>query len=111
MKTFNFYKKYRLLSYNDFNFVFNKPNILSLKKIVFLRRLNKFNYSRIGILVRKKYIKQAFLRNQIKRVIRESFRLNKNKLLNFDIIVIVKEFNSNYFLKKNFKSFIEKIFK
>lgn len=47
--------------------------------------------ARIGIIVSKRIAKLAVTRNQIKRVVRESFRLNQQKLTGYDIIVVAKQ--------------------
>jgi ribonuclease P protein component len=47
--------------------------------------------ARIGIIVGKRVAKLAVTRNQIKRVVRESFRLHQTKLQGFDIIVIARQ--------------------
>ncbi len=54
------------------------------------------NFSRIGITVSKKN-GNAVRRNYIKRFLREFFRLNKNKFINHDFIIIVRK----TFCKKN----------
>lgn len=45
---------------------------------------------RIGIIVSKRVAKQAVIRNRIKRIIRESFRLQQPGLSGADIIVIAR---------------------
>lgn len=46
---------------------------------------------RLGIQIKKKYVKKAVTRNKIKRIIRESFRCKKNNtsIAGLDIIVTV----------------------
>ncbi len=51
------------------------------------QRLSK---PRLGLAVAKKQLKRAVDRNLIKRLIRESFRLNQHKLPNHDIVVMVR---------------------
>jgi ribonuclease P protein component len=53
--------------------------------------LNGLAFSRLGIVVPKKYYKKAVKRNRIKRCIREWFRLHKHLLSSpgKDIVVVV----------------------
>jgi ribonuclease P protein component len=46
----------------------------------------------LGLAVSKKYCRLAVQRNTIKRIIRESFRKNKDKLHGFDIVVLNNKF-------------------
>ena len=43
---------------------------------------------KLGLAISKKYCRLAVQRNKIKRIIRESFRKNKDKLKGFDIVVL-----------------------
>ena len=43
---------------------------------------------KLGLAISKKYCRLAAQRNKIKRIIRESFRKNKDKLKGFDIVVL-----------------------
>lgn len=56
-----------------------------------LGRHNDFNHPRLGITVSKKNVRKAHDRNRVKRLIRESFRLNQHKLPHADIVVVVKK--------------------
>lgn len=62
-----------------------------------LYKQNTLGYPRIGIVVAKRNAKRAVDRNFIKRTIRESFRINKEKLPANDYVVILKR--SNKFAK------------
>ena len=52
--------------------------------------MNSENYPRLGLVVSRKVNKRAVVRNRIKRVVRESFRCNKDHLAGLDIVVIAK---------------------
>lgn len=45
---------------------------------------------RIGLVVAKKKVRRAHERNRVKRISRESFRLNQQQLLGMDIVVMPK---------------------
>ncbi|MGK2896977.1 MAG: ribonuclease P protein component [Candidatus Makana argininalis] len=91
MNKFNFKKKFRLIKFKHFAFVFNKPKVYNTIYIKILSKSNKLNYPRIGFLISKKQIKMSYKRNRIKRLIRENFRINKNYLPYIDIILIIKK--------------------
>ncbi|KAF7276576.1 hypothetical protein GWI33_010067 [Rhynchophorus ferrugineus] len=45
---------------------------------------------RIGLVVAKKKVRRAHERNRVKRISRESFRINQHQLLGLDIVVMPK---------------------
>ncbi len=45
---------------------------------------------RIGVIVSKKNIRKAVFRNRIKRMTRESFRMNQHLLTGLDIVIIAR---------------------
>ena len=53
-----------------------------------LYRDNGKRAPRLGLAVSKKNCRQAVGRNRIKRIVRESFRLNQNRLPGIDIVVL-----------------------
>ncbi|PPI87657.1 ribonuclease P protein component [Candidatus Pantoea edessiphila] len=91
MTNLAFPKKLRLLTCNDFFFVFKKPQCVYSSQIIIFGRINKLKYPRIGLTIAKKYVKLAHERNRIKRLIRENFRLNKYRLPSMDFIVVAKK--------------------
>lgn len=52
---------------------------------------NKDKKPRLGLVIAKKHIKLAVDRNRVKRLIRESFRLNKATLPSVDIVVLARK--------------------
>jgi ribonuclease P protein component len=89
----HFAKRCRLTEANDFASVFKAA---SYKRRVglfsFYARRNEQSYSRLGMNIAKKNIRSAVTRNQIKRLIRESFRLNQGELVGLDIVVAANRF-------------------
>lgn len=58
---------------------------------LFLAKLTEQPKSRLGIVVAKKKVRRAHERNRIKRLARESFRLNQPKFgLDIDVVVMPK---------------------
>jgi len=49
---------------------------------------NQLKHPRLGLVVRKKFIKKAVDRNQFKRIVRETFRLHQHDLPDIDIVVM-----------------------
>ena len=45
---------------------------------------------RLGLAISKKVAKNAFQRNRLKRIIRESFRTHRAELLGVDIVVMCR---------------------
>ncbi|XBC41803.1 MAG: ribonuclease P protein component [Buchnera aphidicola (Kaburagia rhusicola rhusicola)] len=78
----------KLLTTLHFQYVFNHAHKVKCKELIILKRNNTLTFPRLGMILSKKNIKYSFKRNQIKRIIRESFRLNQYKLINSDFIVI-----------------------
>lgn len=88
---FKFQNKNRLLSPNQYRFVFsNNPDKVFGKYLIILAKKNLLDYARLGLAISKKHVKKAVKRNQIKRVIRESFRHNLNVLKGLDVVVLSK---------------------
>lgn len=52
-------------------------------------KLNGLGYARLGLAITKKAVPNATSRNQIKRIIRERFRLNQELLSGLDIVVLI----------------------
>lgn len=57
-------------------------------RFVVLARKNGLGRSRLGLAISKKKIPRATSRNRIKRIIRESFRLNKIMQKDYDLVVL-----------------------
>lgn len=87
---FKFSRKFRILKKKCFINIFKNSKKIEIYNVLLLYRINNLKYPRIGILISKKYSKLSHERNKIKRVIRESFRLNRKKLPNLDFLFIFK---------------------
>jgi len=89
MVTYEFNRESRLLTPGQFQSVFSNPTRYGSSHITILVIPNSQN-NRLGLAIAKKRIKLAVQRNRIKRLIRNSFRLNQHKLPNIDMVVMVK---------------------
>ena len=85
-----FSKANRLQTSADFQAVFSEPLRARSAYFTALARPHDRGYARIGVIVAKRIIRKAVRRNKIRRLIRESFRLNQALLANLDIVVLVR---------------------
>jgi ribonuclease P protein component len=79
-----------LLTPAQFKSVFSNPIKASSAEITLLAIPNSEQHPRLGLTVAKRYVKRANQRNRIKRVIRDSFRLNQHNIPHLDIVVLVR---------------------
>ena len=93
--TYEFNRESRLLTPGQFQYVFTKPIRFGSRHFTIL--ITPTNLSedsdknnRLGLAIAKKRVKLAVQRNRIKRIIRESFRLNQHDLPAIDMVVMVK---------------------
>ena len=86
----SFSRELRLLAPSHFENVFQKAIPSVSPQLTLLARHNSLGHARLGITVPKKRVRKACERNRIKRLIRESFRLNQRALPNTDIVVVGK---------------------
>jgi ribonuclease P protein component len=75
---------------DEFSSVFRFRCLRAAAGIDFLAAPNGLNYSRLGMIVPKKIIATAVARNRVKRLIRESFRLNQCELAGLDVVARIK---------------------
>lgn len=90
MVRYTFDRTLRLLSRDQYDKVFKSPVRASTPNILVLAAANDGQAPRLGLIIPKKVLKRAVWRNRIKRVIRETFRLNQHQLPNIDIVIVAK---------------------
>lgn len=87
----SFPRSFSLKTKAEFKRVFDHSKKINQKHLLALFIKNKMVHARLGIIVSKRVSKSAVVRNRIKRIVRESFRLNQNYLTGLDIIVIARQ--------------------
>ena len=98
---FKFKKKERIKKKEDFKEIINDNNKIRTKFYTCFFKKNKFKENRIGIIIKKK-IGNSVKRNYEKRIIRNFFRINKNKIKeSCDLIIILNEPDGGFLEKKN----------
>ena len=80
----------RLLQRSDFAALRAASNRVSTPALVAEYRHNAVNGARLGIAVSRRVSKLAVVRNRIRRVIRESYRLHRAQLPKLDVLVIAR---------------------
>lgn len=82
----------RLLTSAQFKTVFDgATRKASGSCVLLLARPNGLGHSRLGLVIAKKSVRRAVDRNRVKRIARESFRLNRNELGSLDIVVLARK--------------------
>ena len=82
----------RLLTQAAYKAVFDdSPYRVSHRNLLMLARPNGLEEARLGLIVAKKNVRLAVKRNRIKRVVRESFRLNQQTLACVDVIFLARK--------------------
>jgi ribonuclease P protein component len=79
------------LSKADYQSVFDDASKVGQRHLLALYKPNTKFHARVGIIVGKRVANQAVARNQIKRIVRESFRANQVQFPGYDIVVIARQ--------------------
>ena len=90
MATFGLPRRARLLRQADFAALRGASERLSTRSFVAEYRPNSGNDARLGIAISRRVSKRAVVRNRIRRVIRESYRLHRAGLPRLDILLIAR---------------------
>jgi ribonuclease P protein component len=92
---FNFAATLRLKTPTEFQKVFANPSKSTDQYFTLLAIKNQRKHPRLGLAIAKKNIKRAVDRNKIKRITRESFRLQQHQLIPIDIVVLARKEATN----------------
>lgn len=104
-------KKYKLRKNNEFRTVYRRGKSISNELLVlYLYRNGKNNFNRFGVSVSKK-VGKSVIRNRVRRLIKESYRLNSQGLKQgYDLVVIART-NSKGKNYKQIESSLMNLFK
>ena len=92
MAEFEYPRESRLLTGADFKRVFDKAIYkVSDQNLLILARPNQSDHPRLGFVISKKNVRLAVNRNRVKRIIRESFRLNQQHLPPCDLVILARK--------------------
>lgn len=92
MAEFEYPRELRLLNGGDFKRVFDKAIFkISDQNLLILARPSQSDHPRIGFVISKKNVRRAVNRNRVKRIIRESFRLNQQTLPPCDLVILARK--------------------
>ncbi|GHS79584.1 ribonuclease P protein component [Pseudomonas sp. PAGU 2196] len=88
----DFSREKRLLTPRHFKAVFDSPTgKVPGKNLLILARENGLDHPRLGLVIGKKSVKLAVQRNRLKRLMRDSFRLNQQILAGLDIVIVARK--------------------
>lgn len=82
-----FTRQHRLNQAQDFRRAFQQGRRLRQACLVAQVVTNCLAHGRLGLIVPKKIVKLSTRRHRLKRIIRESFRLNQSALQGLDIVI------------------------
>lgn len=107
---FSFRPHQRLLTKQDYSAVFEQVDLrISKGPYLLLCRKNSLDHPRLGLIIRKKFLKRAVDRNHLKRLARENFRTRQHRLENLDVIFMNRGI-SNKKTEAEIKSIVSGIF-
>ncbi|MDR3109142.1 MAG: ribonuclease P protein component [Planctomycetaceae bacterium] len=87
---YRFPKTLRLRRKSEFQQVYDEKNSVADDTLIIYAKKNELAHPRLGLAITRK-IGNAVIRNKWKRLIRESFRMNRDKFdYGIDIVVIAK---------------------
>ena len=85
---YNFPHEVRLTTEAQFKQVFSRAKQkITTKVFAVYFCYNNVIHPRLGVIIPKKNVNKASKRNYFKRIVREYFRLNQNKLKKIDVVI------------------------
>ncbi|MGB0733995.1 MAG: ribonuclease P protein component [Pontibacterium sp.] len=91
MTKFKYPREVRLLTGGEFQHVFDNATLkVPDQHILLLARPSNHDHPRIGFVIAKKNVRLAVQRNRVRRIIRESFRLNQHNIPPVDIVILAR---------------------
>lgn len=91
MSGHGFPPRLRLLTAGDYRYVFDHAAFkVHGKGLLALARPNERGHVRLGLVFSKRNVRRAVDRNRLKRLVRESIRLQQHQLPAVDIVVLAR---------------------
>lgn len=91
MSTKGYPRQLRLLTAGDYRRVFDTAAFkVHGKGLMALASPNARGYPRLGLIFSKRNVRRAVDRNRLKRIVRESIRLQQHRLPSVDIVVLAR---------------------
>ena len=88
----DFSRDKRLLTPRHFKAVFDSPTgKVPGKNLLILARENGLDHPRLGLVIGKKSVKLSVQRNRLKRLMRDSFRLNQQAIAGLDVVIVARK--------------------
>ena len=84
----SFSKQLRLKTSGDFQALLKQRNKVVTDCFIMVVSQNHLSYPRLGIIVSRRCSKHAVIRNKLKRMVREYFRLHQHSWHGFDMVII-----------------------
>ena len=84
----------RITNAKEFAHVFKKGRHSQSKFWKIVASNSDYSFSRLGLAISKKEYKKAVNRNHLKRLVRETFRINQDYLGKLDYVVMAKKTQS-----------------
>ena len=85
-----FPQRYRLTDKAEFDQVFHHGNRVNSRLFTAIVLSNNLDHPRLGLAISRRSASTAVARNRLKRQIRETFRLEAEKLTSIDIVVLAR---------------------
>ncbi len=92
MAEFGFPKTSRLLTAADYKAVFDNAQFkVSCRQFLVLAMSTNRSSARLGLVIAKKNVALAVQRNRLKRQLRDTFRYNRERLSQLDLVVLARK--------------------
>ena len=91
MLRYKFRPQHRLKTPKEFQAVFDQNEFrVGSPSLLILAKPNDLEHARLGLVIRKKFVRFAHDRNRVKRILRESFRHLHTNFSGLDCLVLTR---------------------
>jgi ribonuclease P protein component len=89
-RPYRFLRSHRITKPAEYREIFKSSRRFTESNLILLSRRNRSDTARLGLALSNRWIQGSVSRNRIKRLIREYFRREKNRLKGLDIVVLAR---------------------